>query len=211
MQKEVYGESFFDYLLYLPENYDVKKRYPLIIFLHGAGERGDDLSVLKRHSIPAIFDRDVSYQAIVVSPQCKENKTWSSTPEKVVAFIKEMIARYNADEDAVTITGISMGGYGTWQVIMDNPTLFAAAAPICGGGMAWRADVLVGLPLRIFHGEADGVVNVFYSKDIYRRLQECGAKDVELFLYPNVGHDVWEQAYKETDLIDWLLSKRRVK
>ncbi len=211
MQKAIYGESVFDYLLYLPKNYDVQKKYPLLIFLHGAGERGNDLSILKRHSIPCLFDGDVNYEAIVISPQCKADKTWSSTPEKVVEFINEMTEKYNADKDAVVITGISMGGYGTWQIIMDNPGLFAAAAPICGGGMAWRAEVIKDLPLRIYHGEEDGVVNVFYSKDIYQALKNRGAKDVQLFLYPNVGHDVWEKVYNETDLIDWLLSKRREK
>ncbi|MBQ8885867.1 MAG: prolyl oligopeptidase family serine peptidase [Clostridia bacterium] len=211
MQQAIYGESVFDYLLYLPKTYSAEKKYPLLVFLHGAGERGNELFVLKCHSIPKIFDGDVDYEAIVVSPQCKAGKTWNSDPKQVVAFIEDMKQKYSVDEDAVSITGISMGGFGTWQVIMDNPSLFAAAAPICGGGMAWRADTILNLPLRIYHGEIDDAVNVFYSKDIYRVLEKRNAKDAKLFLYPNVGHDVWNQAYGETDLIEWLISKRREK
>lgn len=209
MQVEVYGESLFDYLLYLPTDYDINKKYPLMFFLHGAGERGDDLNKLKVHSIPKIFSGDVNYQAIVVSPQCKIGVTWNTQIEKLTQFIKQIIKKYSVNEDAVSITGISMGGFGTWQIIMDNPELFSCAAPICGGGMAWRAGVLSELPLRIYHGEQDGAVDPFYSKDIYRVLKNCNAKDVELFLYPEVGHNVWNPAYEETDLISWLINKRR--
>lgn len=208
MQQEIYGENEFDYLLYLPTGYEKNKKYPLIIFLHGAGERGDDLLKLKAHSIPKIFDGDVNYQAIVVSPQCKQNTTWTSQIEKIYAFISFIIEKYNVDKDAVTITGVSMGGFGVWQTIMDYPQLFSAAAPICGGGMAWRADVIRDLPIRIYHGEKDESVDVFYSKDLYRSLIRNNAKDVELFLYPNVGHNVWNQAYEETDLIQWLISQK---
>ena len=211
MQNEIYATSEFDYLLYLPENYDAKRKYPLLVFLHGAGECVDDLSVLKCHSIPKIFDGDVSYEAVVISPQCKSGMTWSTNPEKVFAFIKAMIGKYSIDENAVSITGISMGGFGTWQIIMDYPSLFAAAAPICSGGMAWRADVIKNLPIRIYHGEIDNVVDVFYSKDMHRALKEHDAVDATLFLYPNVGHDVGNIAYEQTDLIDWLISKRKNK
>jgi len=210
MQKAIYGESLFDYLLYLPKDYTETKKYPLIFFLHGAGERGNDLSILKVHSIPKVFDGDVNYQAIVVSPQCKEGLTWNSQIEKLYEFIKEIIAKYNVLENAVSITGVSMGAYGTWQTIMDHPEIFSCASPICGGGLAWRAGVLVDLPLRIYHGEKDATVDVFYSKDIYRVLKNAGAKNVELFLYPEVGHNVWNQAYEETDLINWLINTRRM-
>lgn len=209
MKREIYGESIFNYLLYLPKGYEKRKKYPLMIFLHGAGERGDELSKLKVHSIPKIFDGDVDYQAIVVCPQCKQNTTWTSQIEKVYEFILFIIEKYNVDKNAVSITGVSMGGFGVWQTIMDYPELFSAAAPICGGGMAWRADVIKELPIRIYHGEKDELVDAFYSKDLYRALKRYDAKDVELFLYPNVGHNVWNQAYEETGIINWLISKKR--
>ena len=209
MQKEIYGKSEFDYLLYLPTNYDGNRKYPLIVFLHGAGERGDNLATLKRHSVPKIFDGEADKCAIAVSPQCKTGKTWSSDPEKVHRFISDIMREYAVDKDAVSITGVSMGGFGTWQIIADYPELFAAAAPICGGGMAWRSDVIADMPIRIYHGEIDDTVDIFYSKDMYRALKAHNAADVRFFLYPNVGHDVWNIAYEQTDLIDWLISKRR--
>ncbi len=209
MQKEIYGKSFFNYLLFLPKGYDQSKKYPLMFFLHGAGERGSDLTKLKVHSIPKIFDNEVDYQAIVISPQCPDGQTWNSNIESLRKFIFEMIELYNADKSAVSITGISMGGFGTWQTIMDCPDLFSCAAPICAGGLSWRAGVLSSLPIRIYHGELDQVVDPFYSKDIYRVLKNNNAKDVELFLYPEVGHNVWDNAYEQTDLISWLISKRK--
>ena len=209
MQKEIYGESEFDYLLYLPKDYNKEEKYPLLIFLHGAGEVGKNLSVLKCHSIPKIFDGDVSYKAIVVSPQCAAGKTWNSQTEKIYNFIQYLTERYSVDENAISITGISMGGFGVWQTITDYPRLFSAAAPVCGGGMAWRASTVLHLPIRIYHGEKDDAVDVFYAKDMYRVLKKHDAKDASIFLYPEVGHDVWNIAYGETDLIEWLISKRK--
>ena len=209
MQREIYGTSPFDYLLYIPKNYDERRKYPLLVFLHGAVERGDDLSVLKCHSIPKILDSDVKYNAVIVSPQCKTGVTWSSQTEKIFTFINDMISKYSIDENAISITGLSMGGFGTWQTIMDYPLLFSAAAPVCGGGMAWRADVIADLPIRIYHGEADDVVDVFYSKDMYRALKVNDATDVNLILYRDKGHDLGNAVYGQTDLIDWLISERR--
>ena len=208
MQIAVYDEAQFNYLVYFPKCYDETKKYPLMLFLHGMGERGNELSILKRTGIPKIFDCDVDYEVIVVSPQCPENLTWNSRPEKLFRFLQWIIKKYNADEDAVSITGLSMGGFGTWQLIADYPQIFSAAAPICGG----RASVLeraASVPIRIYHGEKDDVVSVMYSKDAYEILKRHNAKDVELFIYPECYHDSWTKAYEQTDLIDWLISKRK--
>ena len=209
MQQAVYGKGKLNYLIYTPSEMSKDEKYPLILFLHGAGERGDDLEKVKRHGIAKIFDGNVNYKAIAVSPQCPEGKTWNSQTETLYELIQDIVAQYPIDENAITITGLSMGGFGTWQMIMDYPTLFSAASPICGGGMAWRAGTIVDLPIRIYHGEIDEAVDVFYSRDLYRALKEENAKDVSLFVYPNVGHGVWTEAYEQTDLIEWLLSKRK--
>lgn len=209
MLREVYGESHFNYWVYLPKEYDAAKKYPLVLFLHGSGERGDDLSLLLRHGVPKLLNAGFDYGAVVISPQCKPDITWTSQSEKIREFLAYAIEKYSIDEDAVSITGLSMGGFGTWQVICDYPELFSAAAPICGGGMSWRAGRISHLPIRIYHGEKDNDVDVFYSKDFYRRLKLCNASDVELFLYPDVGHNSWTRAYEQTDLLDWLISKRR--
>lgn len=209
MLKAVCGESYFDYWVYFPKDYDAKTKYPLVFFLHGAGERGNDLKLVLRYGIPKLLNDGLEYGAVVVSPQCKADITWTSQSEKLREFLAFVIDKYNVDEDAVSITGLSMGGFGTWQMICDYPELFSAAAPICGGGMSWRADRITHLPIRIFHGEKDTDVDSFYSKDFYRRLKQYNASDVELFLYPNIGHGSWVQAYEQTDLLDWLISKRR--
>jgi len=209
MQRSIYGESGFDYLLYLPRTYDPEKKYPLVLFLHGANERGDDLSELLRYGLPKMLGNGFDYEAVVVSPQCKAGFTWNSQTEKLREFLAFVIGKYNIDEDAVSVTGLSMGGFGTWQMICDYPGLFSAAAPICGGGMPWRADTIAHLPIRIFHGEKDTDVDPFYSKDFYRKLKECNAEDVEIFLYPDVAHKSWDPAYEESDLLDWLVSQRR--
>ncbi len=209
MLKAVYGESDFDYWVYTPEGYDPKKEYPLIFFLHGAGERGDDLPLVLRFGLPKMLRNGYECEAVIVCPQCKANMTWNSQIERVRKFLGEIMEKYSIDEDAVSVTGLSMGGFGTWQMICDYPDLFSAAAPVCGGGMPWRADVIKHLPIRIFHGEEDADVDPFYSKDFYEKLKKCGAEDVEIFLYPNVKHNSWVQAYEQSDLIPWLISKRR--
>ena len=211
MQQSIYGESHFDYLVYLPKEYDGTKKYPLVFFLHGAGERGSDLELLKKIAVPKIFERDLDYPGVVVSPQCRIDRTWTSQAEKIYDFLQWIIKKYNIDEDAISITGISMGGFGTWQVLLDHPHVFSAAAPICCGTMSALTYLLTHLPIRIYHGEKDELVDCFYSKDVYKRLKAYGAKDVELFLYPECRHDSWTQAYERTDLLEWLISKRRAK
>ena len=208
MQIEVYGESHFDYLVYLPKNYEANKKYPLMLFLHGVGECGDDLSLLKVTGVPKILDKDVDYKAIIVSPQCKKNRSWNSNSDKLFEFLQWAIKKYNADENAVSVTGLSMGAFGTWQLIADHSETFSAAAPICGG---WAVGIYraINLPIRIYHGEQDNVVNVQNSKDAYQILKNNGAKEVELFLYPECNHNSWTKTYERTDLLDWLINKRR--
>lgn len=208
MQKEVYGTDDFDYLLYEPQPRQAQKNYPLILFLHGSGERGDDLNAVRRIALPQLLDR-AEYPAFVVSPQCKADLTWVSQTEKLHRLIKRIVEAYPIDPDALSVTGLSMGGFGVFQMIMDYPRLFCAAAPLCGGGTAWRADRIAHLPIRIYHGEKDDQVDCFYSQDIYRRLQSCNAADASLILYPTLGHNIWDEVYPHTDVIEWLLSKRK--
>lgn len=209
MQQAIYGKADFNYLLYLPKNFDGMAKFPLVIFLHGAGECGEDLNLLKCHSIPKICDKDADFPAVIVSPQCEAGKTWDSQTDRLYSFIQYIIREYAIDENAVSITGLSMGGFGVWQMIMDYPDLFSAAAPVCGGGMSWRVPAILNLPIRIYHGENDSAVNCFYAKDMYNALKNHGAKNVELFLYPGIDHDVWNIVYEKTDAIDWLIKNRK--
>ena len=212
MQKAVIGEEFFDYLVYLPKDYDGIKKYPLMIFLHGAGERSntsEDINLLKKFGPPKLCDYN-DYDAIIISPQVKMPWTWLSYVDKIKEFIDSMISKYSVDENAISITGVSMGCFGMYQVIMDYPKMFSCAIAVCGGGMDWRSGAIKDLPLRIYHGEDDMTVSCVYSKEMYRQLKIWGAKDVELTIYPKMGHGIWDKVYEETDAMAWLINCRKV-
>ena len=209
MQREVCNKDIFDYLEYLPKDYNLFKKYPLVLFLHGAGERSSNLELLKEAIVPKIMQEKDDFQAVVISPLCKEGIVWTSQTESLFKFIDSIVGKYSIDINAISVTGLSMGGYGTWQLIMDKPDLFSAAAPICGGGLAPLLYPAVNLPIRIFHGEKDDIVDCFYSKDAYNRLVSYGAKNIELTLYPECYHDCWTKAYRETNLLQWLIEQRK--
>jgi predicted peptidase len=139
-------------------------------------------------------------------PQCPKESFWAARVESILKFIEKLKAEFSADEDRVYLTGLSMGGFGTWFTAMAKPSEFAAIAPICGGGMAWNASVL-NMPIWAFHGAKDTLVDPFHSDDMVRALKENG-KDVTYTRVDNVGHNVWENAYN-AELVDWLLSKKR--
>ena len=210
MQKSVIGKSFFDYLIYLPKDYNEKKKYPLILFLHGAGERANgqgNLDMLKLHGLPKLCET-MDFDAIILSPQCKQDLVWVSFTIQLKQLIDEIIEQYSVDEKAISITGLSMGGFGSFQMLMDFPKLFSGAVVICGGGMEWRASTIVDIPIRIFHGEQDTIVLPSHSKQMYSALVANGAKDVELVLYPDGDHGIWGRVYETTDSINWLITRR---
>jgi len=139
-------------------------------------------------------------------PQCPPDTFWAARVESVVKFIERLLVEYNVDEDRVYLTGLSMGGYGTWFTSMARPDLFAAIAPVCGGGMAWNAGVL-NMPVWVFHGAEDNVVSPVQSDEMVNALKASGA-DVTYTKLEGVGHNVWEHAYN-ANLFEWLLSKKR--
>ena len=149
-----------NYLLTAPTDFDPKtEKLPLIVFLHGVGERGDNIEKVKLHGIPKYFGKDENYRGLRVltlSPQCPMGFVWANLVREIKELILTVAEEMNADPDRITITGLSMGGFGTWEMICAYPDLFAAAGPICGGGVPWR---LLGLthfpPIRTFHGDAD--------------------------------------------------------
>jgi len=197
-----------NYLLFVPEDYnkDQDKKVPLMIFLHGAGERGSDINKVKVHGPPKIVEKKKDFPFIVVSPQCPENSWWD--PQAVMALVDEIQVKYRVDPDRVYLTGLSMGGYGTWDIAQRYASRFAAIAPICGAGNPLRARNMRNLPIWIFHGEADPVVPVKNSDDMNEALKKVGA-DVKYTRYPGVGHDSWTQTYDNPELYQWFLSHKR--
>ena len=208
MQNAFCGKDF-DYLLYQPGNYSPETKYPLIVFLHGSGERGDDIEKVRRYGVPKCCEEKL-LPAFVLAPQCRTGRIWDSQTEKLYALISEIMEKYPIDADAVSVTGLSMGGFGVFQMITDYPHLFSAAAPLCGGSVSWRLNVVAHLPIRIYHGERGEDVDCFYSRDAYKKLKQFNAADASLIVYPDLGHNIWDYTYRETDLIDWLISQRRV-
>ena len=188
------------------------EKLPLIVFLHGAGERGPGdgsrLSVVKVHGVPKLFDRASPLRAVTLSPQCPENCVWNDITAGLAELISLIAAEYGADERRVSLTGLSMGGYGSWELGMSHPELFSAIAPICGGGMPWRAAALKDIPVRAFHGDRDDAVPVSASYEMADAVNACGGS-AQLMILHGCGHNCWTYAYEETNLIEWLASSVR--
>ncbi len=198
------SDFIFPFVEYAPENSD--GCLPLILQLHGAGERGNNLSLVDTHGFSKfIADKDIKARFIL--PQCPSNTFWAARVESILSFIAQLKTRFNVDESRIYLTGLSMGGFGTWFVAMASPSTFAAIAPVCGGGMSWNASVLKKLPIWVFHGSDDTTVLPVYSDMMVEALQKCGA-DVTYTRLDGVRHNVWDFTYDQA-LLDWLLSKSK--
>jgi predicted peptidase len=197
------------YLLFLPEDYGATRRvWPTILFLHGAGERGSDLDIVKRHGPPRIAEERPDFPFIVISPQCPENEFWSS--DFLIGLLNEVEANYDVDRDRIYLTGMSMGGFGAWDLASRQPERFAAIAPICGGGNRLVACRLKDVPIRTFHGARDQVVPLARTEEMVQAVRDCGGNP-ELIVYPDAGHDAWTRTYDDPALYDWFMQHKRRK
>ncbi|NLX14191.1 MAG: prolyl oligopeptidase family serine peptidase [Phycisphaerales bacterium] len=195
------------YLLYLPGDYGRdEQRWPLILFLHGAGERGNNLELVKKHGLPRIIQNRTDFPFIVVSPQCPRGRWWDN--RVLIALLDEIMARYAVDPERVYLTGLSMGGFGTWSLAIEHPDRFAAIAPVCGGGIPYLLDRIRHLPVWAFHGARDNVVPLFESKRMVDVLERMGGQ-ARLTVYPEATHDSWTATYNNPKLYDWFLEHRR--
>ncbi len=199
-----------NYLLFLPEDYDKKQqRWPLIMFLHGAGERGSDLTKVKVHGPPKIVENRKDFPFIVVSPQCPENDWWTGKVEVLINLLDDIVARYKVDTERVYLTGLSMGGFGTWSLASEYPERFAAIAPICGGGNRIPVALrLRDMPVWVFHGAKDKVVSLEESEEMVNAIRSRGG-NVKFTIYPDAGHDSWTESYDNQELYDWFLEHRK--
>jgi predicted peptidase len=196
------------YLTFLPTSYSAKGApVPLIVFLHGSGERGNDLNKVKAWGPPAIADKDPAFPFMVVSPQVPEGDWWHANLVKGV--IDEVLAKYNVDRSRVYLTGLSMGGYGAWDVASRYPDYFAAVAPVCGGGIPFQVARMKHVPTWAFHGMKDDAVPERESARMVAALKAAGG-DVKYTVLPEAGHvDAWVHAYGEAGLFDWFLEHRK--
>jgi predicted peptidase len=232
-QKKVFQASnglALPYRLLLPQDYDPQKKYPLILFLHGAGERGNDNEKQLVHGAKLFLTAEnrKNFPAIVIAPQCPAENYWGSVSvdrttspftlsfdysrpattalSAAIELAKKIIAEEGVDKKRVYITGLSMGGMGTFEAVYRYPKLFAAAAPVCGGGDASRyTKQAAKIPFWIFHGDADAVVSVNESRAMVSKLKSLKAS-VKYTEYGGVNHNSWDNAFAEPDFVKWLLS-----
>ncbi|MDO1446033.1 prolyl oligopeptidase family serine peptidase [Rhodocytophaga aerolata] len=196
------------YLLFLPEGYkkDDGKKWPLMLFLHGSGERGTVLDSVKKHGPPKIVETQKDFPFILISPQCPPNQGWH--PPLLDALLEEVIQEHNVDTERMYLTGLSMGGYGTWEYATMYPNRFAAIVPICGGGDPAKVWSIRNLPIWVFHGAKDQAVPIKQSEDMVNALKNVG-NNAKFTVYPEAGHDSWTVTYNNPELYQWLLSHKK--
>lgn len=192
------------YLLYLPSGYtkDKEKEWPLILFLHGAGEKGYDLNIVRRHGPPKIAENNKDFPFIVVAPQCPPGMYWSA--ETLKNLLEEVMGEFKADKNRLYLTGISMGGFGTWEMAITYPDLFSAILPICGGGNPTLVHRIKSLPTWCFHGALDDIVPLSESEEMVEALRKVGG-NVKFTVYPEADHDSWTQTYNNYEVFQWFL------
>lgn len=184
-----------------------------MLFLHGAGERGAELTLLLRHGLPRLVEEGSAFPFLIASPQCPERTPWYRRLPSLEGLLDELCAEERVDRDRVYLTGLSMGGFGCWHLAARCPQRFAAVVPICGGGLAShgfppRVRALRELAVWAFHGELDDVVPVAETVRLCEELRASGGR-VTMTIYPGVGHDAWTRTYADPELYRWLLSQRR--
>lgn len=210
-------EVHLSYLLYLPKDYkeDAEKRWPLLLFLHGAGERGSDLNRVAVHGPPKLIRQGTNFPFIVVSPQCPSDERWRA--EDLVRLLDHVCFHYAVDTNRIYLTGLSMGGFGSWSLASLYPERFAAVAPICGGGEVIdvllapqkRRDAFKNLGIWAFHGAKDPVVPLSESERMVSAFKRAGCQEVELTVYPEAQHDSWTETYANPKLYEWFMKHSR--
>jgi len=212
------------YLLLAPKDYDPSHKYPLVMFYHGAGERGDDNKSQWRNGVE-IFQTPANreqYRCFVVAPQCPHNKQWVNVPWSAdshvmpgnpsgelalsLKILKSVQKEFSIDEHRLYVVGLSMGGFATWDVICRYPDLFAAAMPVCGGGDETQATKIKDLPIWAFHGGADTTVKTLRSRNMIAALKDAGGSP-KYTEFPGVGHNSWTAAFHDPQSLKWLFEQ----
>jgi len=226
LEKHVFedADGKLPYRLLKPPKVGEGKKYPLVVFLHGAGERGTDNEKQLIHGVPQFVANIDKYPCFLIAPQCPEGKRWvevdwsadSHTQPKepgevgrlTLALIEKSIRELPVDPKRVYLTGLSMGGFGTWDLVARRPELFAAAVPVCGGADEATAPTIKTIPIWAFHGAKDTVVKPARSRNMIAALKKAGGKP-KYTVYPDVGHDSWNNAYRDPELFKWLFARKK--
>lgn len=206
---ELKGSFPVTYVLYLPPGYsrDLGKKAPLILYLHGAGDKENPERLMQK-SLFTYLQTHPELPFMVLAPICPQNEWWVEKIKDLNFFLDLMLKKYRIDPERVYLTGASMGGYGTWHWAVRNPGRFAAIAPICGGGEPEKAKALSKKPIWVFHGDKDDIIPISESKVMVETLEKYKG-NVRFTIYPGAGHDVWTPAYQNPELYEWFLKYKR--
>jgi len=230
-QKKVYAskEGTLNYRIHIPEKMDTGKKYPLVLFFHGAGSPGDDNTrqIVNGPKDILAYSEATGNPVIILAPQCPKDGRWVNVslkdlnavkPEKpsaqmslVMALLEETVSKLPVDKDRIYVTGLSMGGAGTWDILQRMPSTFAAAIPVCGyGAEKDKAAAIKDVPIWVFHGNADPTVSVKFSQNMVEALKGVGG-NVKYTEYDKVGHDAWTRTYSNQEVLKWLFDQRKNK
>ncbi|MCC7353384.1 MAG: prolyl oligopeptidase family serine peptidase [Anaerolineae bacterium] len=209
-KKEVAKTLHLGYLVFLPQGYGAnpQQKWPLLLYLHGMGERGTNPATMILHGLREYVEQTDDFPFVLVAPQCPPDSWWEDEIEALDALLDELLAKYALDAERVYLTGISMGGYGTWRFVLRHPERFAAIAPVCGGGIPALTGVFKEVPVWAFHGAKDTSVPLSASESMVSALQARGG-DARLSVFPDGDHHLWNEAYKNPELYAWFLRHRR--
>ena len=201
----------FKYYIYFPENYyDSDTSFPMVLFLHGSGERGDDIRLVEEHGIPKMINNGHTFPFITVAPQCPKFQRWSEPlySKSLIFLVEEIIRNNRVDIGRIYATGLSMGGYGTLSIAKERPDLFSAIVPVCGGMDITNIENLKEIPIWLFHGDADEVVPVENSELIYDLLKPINP-DIKITIYKGVDHNSWDRTYDNKKMYEWMLKQNK--
>lgn len=224
-------ETELNYQILYPKNFDKSRKYPLVLFLHGAGERGDDNEKQLAHGSKLFRDSMEKYPAIVLFPQCKTDDYWALAQRPngskrggnfnfktdqppapsmaaTMALVEKMLGENYTDNDRFYVTGLSMGGMGTFELCWRMPEKIAAAMPICGGGPRPKAKEMTSIPFWVFHGVKDDIVHPRLSTGMVKSIQQAGGK-AKISLYPDANHNSWDRAFAEPEFLAWMFAQKK--
>jgi predicted peptidase len=209
--KDIILHIHLNYLLHLPQGYSKEnnKKWPLILFLHGAGEIGDNIEMLRVQALPRVIEAKEDFPFIVVSPQCPTGSSWHSEFTSLDELLQYTLESYNIDENRIYLTGLSMGGYAAWDYAVVHPDKFAAIIPICGGTS--YPDYLYHIkdvPIWAFHGAKDDIVPIEESEIAVESLRSFDG-NIKFTIYPEAGHDAWTETYNNPKVFEWLLEQSK--
>lgn len=199
------------YLMYLPKGYaETEAKLPLVLFLHGRGESYGPLSLVAKWGPPLMASEGQNLPYILVSPQCPGDDSWAKpTQQKRLTELLDLVSRtYRVDSTRVYLTGLSMGGYGSWRLAADQPGRFAAVVPVCGGGNPDDAEVLKSIPIWVFHGDQDSAVPFQKSVEMVDAIKAAGGTKVRFTSLEHIGHNCWSATYATPELYDWMLKQK---